>query len=138
LRSLLWYGLGKARSLQVATGIGLVGGAGVVGLAIWWQSIWIGIMAFFMLTTCWQSFQQARELRRVELLPRRLEFKCPDCGTAPPRGNFWRCPACRQAFDPFATAAQCPHCQAGLDLTTCPDCGSAHGHRAWDASIRDV
>lgn len=138
LRSLLWYPLGKARSLLVATGIGLVGGAGLAGLALWMQSIWIGILAFFMLSNCWQSFQQAKELRKIEQLPRRPEFKCPECRASPPRGNYWLCPSCRQAFDPFATDARCPHCQATLDRTICPDCGGARGHRAWDGSIRDV
>lgn len=138
LRSLLWYPLGKARSLLVATGIGLVGGAGLAGLALWWQSIWIGLLAFFMLSNCWQSFQQAKELRKIERLPRRPEFKCPECHASPPRGNYWLCPSCRQAFDPFATDARCPHCQTMLDRTTCPDCSGSRGHRAWDASIRDV
>lgn len=138
LRSLLWYPLGKARSLLIATGIGLAGGVGLVGLALWGQSIWTGIMAFFMLTGCWQSFRQAKELRKIELLPRRPEFRCPDCTASPPRGNHWLCPACRLAFDPFASEARCPQCAAALDLTACPDCGGVRGHRAWDASIRDA
>ncbi|AOS45938.1 Peptidase family M50 [Lacunisphaera limnophila] len=138
LRSLLWYPLGKARSLLVATGIGLGGGVALIGLAVWWQSLWTGIMAFFMLSNCWQSFQQARALRTVEQLPRRPEFKCPDCHASPPRGAYWRCPSCRQAFDPFASSAQCPHCQAMLDLTTCPDCGTARAQRTWDGTIRDA
>lgn len=138
LRSLLWYGLGKARSLQVATVIGLVGGVALAGLAAWQMSIWTGVVAFFMLSSSWQSFQQAGELRKVERLPRRREFKCADCGASPPVGNYWLCPACRQAFDPFVAEAQCPHCAAALELTACPDCGRARNHRAWDASIRDA
>ncbi len=138
LRSLLWYPLGRGRSLLLATGIGLVGGVGIVALAVWWQSWWTGIMAFFLLSNSWGSFKHARELRRVEQLPRRPEFKCPDCHASPPIGNFWLCPSCRQAYDPFATHAICPHCAAPLDLTACPDCGAARTHRAWDATIREA
>ena len=35
LRSLLWFVLGRARSLMVATVLGLVGVAGFIGLAFW-------------------------------------------------------------------------------------------------------
>lgn len=138
LRSLLWYPLGRGRSLLVATVIGLVGGVGIVGLALWWQSWWTGIMAFFLLAGSWSSFKHARELRRVEQLPRRPEFRCPECQASPPVGHYWLCPSCRQAFDPFATQAVCPHCSAALELTTCPDCRAARAHRTWDASIREA
>lgn len=138
LRSLLWYPLGRGRSLLIATGFGLVGGAGIVALALWWQSWWLGILAFFLLSNSWGSFKHARELRRLERLPRRPEFKCPECHASPPVGSFWLCPSCRQAFDPFATQAVCPHCATSLDRTACPDCGTARAHRAWDGSIREA
>jgi predicted amidophosphoribosyltransferase len=60
------------------------------------------------------------------------------CRASPPIGAYWVCPACKSAFDPFATAAVCPHCQTALALTTCVDCGDARPHRSWDASIVDV
>jgi Zn-dependent protease len=138
LRSLLWYPLGRGRSLLIATGFGLVGGAGIVALALWWQSWWLGILAFFLLSNSWGSFKHARELRRLERLPRRPDFKCPECHASPPIGSFWLCPSCRQAFDPFATQAVCPHCATSLDRTACPDCGTARAHRTWDGSIRDA
>lgn len=137
-RSLLWFPLGKARSLMVATVVGLIGGLGLVAYAVTKQSIWIGVMTFFLMSNCWQSFRLARELRKVEKLPRRPEFSCPVCHASPPLGNYWLCPQCREPFDPFATAAQCPKCQATLDLTACPDCGSARAQRSWDASIREA
>jgi Zn-dependent protease len=138
LRSLLWFSLGKARSLMVSTVLGFVGGVGLVGLAVWRESIWMGIMALFLISICWKSFQHAKALRQLEQLPRRSEFTCPVCHTAPPRGNFWLCPQCRQPFDPFATASVCPHCSAVLDLVMCLDCGESRAQRAWDASIRDA
>ena len=138
LRSLLWYPLGRARSLTVATIVGFVGGAGLVALAIWWQSLWTGIVAFYLISICWRSYQQAGALRQLEKLPRRPEFKCPVCKTAPPVGNYWICPACKSTFDPFATGAVCPQCHAALSVTACPDCQNARAHRSWDATIRDA
>jgi Zn-dependent protease len=138
LRSLLWYRLGRARSLKAAALIGLVGGAGLVALAVWWQSLWTGLMAGFLLFQCWGSYRQAGALRQLEQLPRRPHFTCRVCRASPPIGAYWVCPACKGAFDPFATAAVCPHCQTALALTTCVDCGDARPHRSWDASIVDV
>lgn len=138
LHALLWYPLGRGRSLLAATIVGLAGGVGLVGLAVWWQSWWTGIMAFFLLTGSWSSLKQAKAIRRAEQLPRRPEFRCPECHASPPAGNFWLCQNCRQAFDPFVTDRVCPHCSTPLDLTTCPDCGAARAQRSWDASIRDV
>ncbi len=138
LRSLLWFRLGKARSLLAATVVGLIGGVGLIGYAVVIQSKWLGFVSLFLLSNSWRSFQHARELRKVEQLPRRAEFACPVCHASPPSGDFWRCPKCRQPFDPFATAAQCPHCQTILDQTTCPDCGNVRPQRSWDASIRDI
>ncbi len=42
LRSLLWFVLGRARSLMVATVVGLIGVAGFIGLALWRQDVWLG------------------------------------------------------------------------------------------------
>jgi Zn-dependent protease len=138
LRSLLWYPFGRARSLQIATILGLAGGVGLAGWALWKPSIWIGVMAFFLLTQSWGSYKAAGAMRKLEKLPRRAEFRCPQCSASPPVGAYWLCPSCRNAFDPFATGAVCPHCQAALDATTCPDCQSARPHRSWDASIVDA
>lgn len=138
LRSILWYPLGKARSLMAATVVGFIGGLALAGLAVWLRSIWIGIMTLFLLSNCWKSFQQAKAMRKLEQLPRRSDYACPVCHASPPRGNYWLCPSCRSGFDPFATAGKCPHCQTTLDLTICPDCGSARSQRSWDASIHDI
>jgi hypothetical protein len=138
LRSLLWYPFGRARSLQIATIIGLIGGVALIGLALWWESLWTGIMAFYLLSQSWRSFQGARALREIEKLPRRAEFNCPVCHASPPVGPFWLCPSCRAAFDPFASSGICPQCHAEQNLTTCPDCHSARPLRSWDATIVDA
>jgi len=43
LRSLLWFIVGRARSLMIATIIGFIGVAGLIGVALLNHSFWIGI-----------------------------------------------------------------------------------------------
>src|ERR1043166_800877 len=77
LRSLLWYVFGRARSLQIATVVGFVGVAALLGTAYLLQSPWLGILAAFVLLNCWQSFQYAQALSRLEAAPRRTETRVP-------------------------------------------------------------
>jgi len=58
LRALLWFVLGPATSLIVAAVIGLVGVTLLFLLAIFARSIWIGILAVFILSSCWHGLQQ--------------------------------------------------------------------------------
>jgi Zn-dependent protease len=134
LRSLLWFVLGRARSLMVATILGLIGVAGFIGLALWARSIWYGALAVFMLMNCWGGLQHARELLRLSKLPRREGFACPSCKMAPPPGDFWKCGNCRQPFDTFQTGAVCPHCGTRFAITRCLDCGELHPFEEWSAS----
>lgn len=131
LRSLLWFVLGRARSLLVATGVGLVGVIGLIGLAVWARSVWIGVVCGFILLNCWRGLQAARALVRLDRLPRREGVACPACKTAPPRGTFWQCGQCGAAFDTFATAAVCPRCATEFPETRCLHCGQVSAVTAW-------
>lgn len=131
LRSLLWFVLGRARSLMVATVLGLIGVAGFIGLALWRQDVWLGAIAVFMLMNCWGGLQHARALLRFAKLPRRDGFACPRCKTAPPVGEYWKCGHCGQPFDTFQTRAACPHCAAQFAQTKCLDCGALHSMNDW-------
>jgi Zn-dependent protease len=131
LRSLLWFRLGRARSLMVATIIGLVGAAGFILLSIKAGSIWIGAISVFVLMNCWSGLQQARALARFAKLPRRPQFACPTCNASPPSGELWKCGRCQQPFDTFATGAVCPRCGSRFDLTRCLDCGALHPITQW-------
>jgi len=62
LRALLWFPLGRTRSLQIASVIGLLGGAAFALYAFSIGSMWIGIMAFFLLSQAWAGWQQAGAL----------------------------------------------------------------------------
>lgn len=131
LRSLLWFVLGRARSLMVATILGLIGVTTFIGLALWIHSIWIGALAVFMLLNCWGGLQHARALLRFAKVPRRDGFACPTCKTAPPLGDLWKCGQCGQAFDTFQTRAVCPRCGAQFARTKCLDCGALHPMNDW-------
>jgi Zn-dependent protease len=69
LRSLLWFVLGRARSLMVVTVIGFVGVAGLPILAWRIHSLWFAVISVFMLFSCWRGLQQARLLSRFESGP---------------------------------------------------------------------
>jgi predicted RNA-binding Zn-ribbon protein involved in translation (DUF1610 family) len=134
LRALLWFVLGRARSLMVAVAIGFVGVAGLLALALWQQSIWIGIMAAFILMNCWRGLRQARALAKLAAAPRHEGFACPACHAAPPQGALWKCSQCGTAFDTFLTQAVCPKCGAQFEVTRCVDCGQLNPIRAWSVS----
>jgi Zn-dependent protease len=134
LRALLWFVMGRARSLIVATVFGLMGVAAFIGLALWQQDLWLGAIAVFMLMNCWGGLQHARALLRFAKLPRREGFACPACKTAPPLGEFWTCGKCGQAFDIFQTGGVCPHCATRFAATKCLDCGTEHPMSEWNAA----
>jgi Zn-dependent protease len=131
LQSLLWFILGRARSLMVATMVGFVGVAGLAGLALLTRDPWLGVLCVFILLLCWRGLMQARVLARVAKLPRRSGFACPSCRQAPIIGPLWRCEKCLQQFDTFANQAVCPHCGAQFAVTRCPECGNARPLAEW-------
>jgi Zn-dependent protease len=68
VRGLLWFPFGEIRSLQIASVIGLVGGAliGIVGLMAWRAGSsagwWWVLLGFFVLSRAWYGWQQARAM----------------------------------------------------------------------------
>jgi Zn-dependent protease len=131
LRSLLWFVLGRGRSLMVATVLGLLGIVGFFAIALWSRSFWFGAISVFMLMNCWGGLRHAQELLRFARLPRREGFACPSCRTAPPVGAYWQCGQCGQPFDTFQTRGVCPHCAAHYADTTCLDCGELRPMSEW-------
>ena len=134
LRSLLWFVIGRARSLMAVAVIGFAGVAGLLVLAVAKHSLWLGLLAAFMAFSCWRALQQARALLRLARLPRRPGAACPSCGTAPPLGPVWKCGRCATPFDIFATDATCPSCGARFASTRCVDCGSSAPIQSWRAA----
>jgi len=134
LRALLWFVLGRARSLMVATILGFVGIAAFFGFALWARDSWLGVIAVFMLMNCWSGMQHARALLQFAKLPRRFGFACPACKASPPTGDYWKCGECGQAFDSFHTGAVCPHCATPYATTKCLDCGATYPMNEWSGN----
>jgi Zn-dependent protease len=63
LRSVLWYIMGPINSVLVAAGIGFVGGAGLVVLGLSRGSIFLALIAGFLLFNCVQAFRFALAAR---------------------------------------------------------------------------
>jgi Zn-dependent protease len=126
LRSLLWYLVGRARSLMIASTVGLIAVALLLLFAIKSLTPWLWVLAAFALLQCWSGLRQARLLARLEAAPRRAGLACPTCHHAPPAGLFWICGHCRRPFDMFAAQGVCPNCGVIFDGTRCLECGRVH------------
>jgi Zn-dependent protease len=131
LRSLLWFIFGRARSLLIASTIGMVAVAALVVFAFKLLTPWLGVLAAFALIQCWSGLQQARMLARIEDAPRYDGLACPSCRQAPPAGNFWICGRCRRPFDMFATHGICPNCGVNFDSARCLNCGKLNSLQAF-------
>ncbi len=137
LRSLLWFFMGRARSLYAATVLGFIGAAGLVCLALWMHSTWSLLIAAYMLLSCWGGFKNARTMILLEKLPRRDEFACPSCGAKPPVGPLWTCAQCSRTFDTFESGAVCPYCGGQFPNTMCGECGKTHPIGEWAAAASE-
>ena len=134
LRSLLWFPLGRIRSLQVATIIGFIGVAGLGLYALSRGSLWLGLMTAFIFMNCRQGWRQARVLSQVAALPRRSGYDCPECHTAPPVGELWTCAKCDSPFDIFENHGTCRHCGSQYSIARCNGCGAWNSLRDWRKS----
>lgn len=131
LRSLLWFVMGRARSLMATTILGFVGVAGLILLALREESPWLGALSVFILMYCWRGLKSALVLYRLAKVPRREGFACPSCKSAPPIGNYWGCSNCKNPFDTFAAQAVCPNCAKQFSETRCVDCGRQYPFNQW-------
>ena len=137
-RSLLWFVIGRARSLMVATVVGFIGVSAFLIYTLYLfmspggrGSVWLFIVAVFVLLNCWRGLMVARILLRLAKAPRHEGFACPQCQSAPPIGAYWGCAKCRTAFDTFETQATCPGCGTQFAVTRCPDCGASSPITEW-------
>lgn len=130
LQALLWFVIGRARSLEVVSVIGFVGAAALVVLALHWQDWWLGILAVFIAMRAYGGYQQAGLLRRRLELPRHPGLVCPYCGMSPVQGACWICP-CGAHFDMFDCQGQCPQCHERFEKAGCPDCGQLQPIEKW-------
>ena len=141
LRSLLWFVIGRAKSLFATSILGI---AGVAGFGLLALLEYLGgdsnarlsagllvLMDAFIALSCWSGLRQALALSKIEKAPRRPEYACPECHESPPIGEFWLCSRCRQPFDTFLTHAICPHCNTEYPTAGCPYCRVARPFGEW-------
>ena len=135
VHALLWFVIGRARSLMLVTGVSLVAGVGLIGLAAIAGNWWLVLLAVFAVFAAWSGFQQARLLLRILRTPKHAELACPSCGQPPPAGPVWGCGRCGTPFDVFETGGVCPGCGAVVMDATCVNCGAKEPVPTWsDAS----
>ncbi|MGH9487349.1 MAG: M50 family metallopeptidase [Terriglobales bacterium] len=135
LRSLLWYPLGRAKSLWVSSMIGFVGVAGLFLLSWWLRDLWLAAITVFILIYCWKGLESARALWKMSQLPRHDGLACPWCQSPPPAVPLWHCGHCRQNFDVFASNGACPSCHVRTPQIPCPLCGHSNPAPAWSAAV---
>jgi Zn-dependent protease len=138
LRALLWFPLGRARSLMIATLLGFVGVAAFFFFAFRSGSVWLAVLGIFMLLNCWGGLKHSLALLKMSKLPRRPGLECPVCKNAPPLGDLWRCSNCGTGFDTFATHGVCPNCASHFAATRCLDCGRMSPIEQWYAPAPEV
>jgi Zn-dependent protease len=134
MRSVLWYAVGRARSLMFAAIVGFLGVAGLGLLALVAKSVWFGVLALFVGMQCVNGYRQAQALSKLAKAPRHEGFACPSCGANPPRLTLWICGSCMTAVDTFEVQALCPRCNTHFANTVCPDCGEPNPYPAWIAA----
>ncbi|MES2696658.1 MAG: site-2 protease family protein [Verrucomicrobiota bacterium] len=143
LRALLWFKLGRAQSLRIATTVGLIGIPVVLAGAVYWgwirvrswqDLIFPGSMAALLAYECYRSYKHAHALKQLAALPRHTSVACPTCHEQPPGGPLWACGSCGNRFDPFSTRSVCPHCNTLQPNIPCVHCGSSHPIERWDVS----
>jgi len=130
LQALLWFMIGRARSLMVVSVIGLVVGLVVVVLAFIGQDVWFVVLAAFIAYQSYNGFRYARHLAKLEAA-RRPDVDCPACGFHPPAIDMWSCERCGTRFDLFEHEGTCPTCHSTYTVTACPECHQSNPISNW-------
>ncbi len=123
VQSLLWFVVGRGRSLMIAGWIGALAGAAFLVAMLLLGEMLPAVMAIFLMMQAWGGVRTGKFLRRMEALPRRPGTHCPICGEAPVLGKYWLCEQCRQPLDMFENHGICPSCGHLAEGAACPHCG---------------
>jgi Zn-dependent protease len=122
LQALLWFQLGRSRSLFVASILGLIIGAGLIVPLLLMQNWWTALIAAFIALRSWAGIKQARFLQQLETLRRHTDLACPFCHAPPVQGESYRCPECGALYDVFDWKGICPRCQSRAAEVMCLNC----------------
>jgi len=148
LQALLWFLIGRARSLMVVSIIGMIGGgillllAGAMGFEQFGRggmeavgAVVLVLISLFVLGRSVLGYRQALALQRLQHGPRHRSFACPACGVSPPAGDFWSCDNCRTRFDTFEHHAECPECGKRFSRTMCIFCFRQNPIENWMLTV---
>jgi hypothetical protein len=131
LQAILWFFIGRVRSLMVVSVIGMVVGGLVLLAALWVGDLWLGVIALYVVYRAVVGFREAKVMSRLLNGPRHKEAACPSCGATPILGNYWTCGHCGTPFDPFTHHGVCPNCASRFDTIRCLECYRASPVSAW-------
>jgi len=129
-QALLWFFVGRARSLSIVATLGVAAAVALFPIALAKGSIWFAVIAVYAGMRAFAGMRQAKTLRQLADAPRREGFACPRCKAPPPMAPLWGC-ACGERFDTFATGARCPKCARSFQNTSCTECGQASPHASF-------
>jgi Zn-dependent protease len=130
LQSLLWFVVGRGRSILVASVIGMLGGAAGIVYAVTTWDIWLGLIGVFVIQRALSGFKYGKAMAKLDHIPRHKEFACPNCLEQPFALEKWTC-SCGATYDPFANDGACPKCHTHNDPIPCPSCGQAFPFAEW-------
>ena len=134
LHALLWLVVGRWRSLQIVSivGIGIGSLLFAVSLLPVFVNGWLlSLVAAFMVIRSAVALQQSRAVLFLLGLPRHDECACPHCAIGPPKGPFWVCEHCHTRFDLFDAHGKCPACGARYLNPDCPHCRHTNHIDQW-------
>ncbi|MDZ4782689.1 MAG: site-2 protease family protein [Planctomycetia bacterium] len=122
-QSLLWFAVGRGRSLQIAGGVGALAGAAMIVIALLFGDMFLAVIAGFLMLQAWNGVRTGTMLRKLEALPRREGVHCPSCGERPVLGKVWPCERCQRPIDIFENDGVCGHCGHPAEKAICTQCG---------------
>jgi Zn-dependent protease len=131
LRALLWFVIGRERSLTVAAGIGLA--ASVLGglvVLVLWRDVWLAAIAAYAAWRSWQGLKAARARTALTVTARDQRHVCPACGERPPAQLLLRCPQ-GHVFDASGAEGCCRSCGWVMQVMPCVFCGTASPVPDW-------
>jgi uncharacterized protein (TIGR03067 family) len=131
LQELLWFVIGRARSLLVVTILALPAAALLGVLALGTGNYVLAVLCGLGLLASLAGLARARLLLRIRNAPRHPGFHCPACGAAPPVGDYWVCSRCTMRYDTFARRATCPRCGNHPAQTMCAECLQSRPFADW-------
>jgi Zn-dependent protease len=129
-QALLWFFVGRARSLSIVATLGVAAAVALFPIALARGSIWLAIIAVYAGMRAFAGMRQAKVLRQLADAPRRDGFACPRCKAPPPLAALWGC-GCGERFDTFATGGRCPKCARSFQNASCTECGQASPHASY-------